>query len=71
MIKIDFEYTTPYGIFRDAIHLEDNHGLSDEQIEAMKQERLNAWISIIENPPQEEPEVDYVEIDGVRYQKVG
>lgn len=71
MIKIDFEYTTPHGIFRDAIHLDDNHGLSDPQIEAMKQERLNAWVSIIENPPQEEPEVDYVEIDGVRYQKVG
>lgn len=52
MIKIDFEYTTPYGIFRDALHLEDNHGLSSEQIEAMKQERLKAWIDFIENPPE-------------------
>lgn len=71
MIRIVFEYTTQYGIFRDALHLEENHGLSDEQIEAMKQERLNNWLSLIENPPQEEAEVDYVEIDGVRYQKVG
>lgn len=69
-MKLDFEYTTPYGVYRDAIYLDDNHGLSDEQIEAIKQERLNSWLSVIENPPQE-PEVDYVEIDGVRYQKVG
>jgi hypothetical protein len=68
-MKIDFEYSTPYGVYRDALYLDDGHGLSDEQIEAMKQERLNNWIAVIENPPVEEV-VDYVEIDGVRYQKV-
>jgi hypothetical protein len=69
-MKIDFEFNTSYGVYRDALHLDDNHNLSDEQIEAIKQERLANWISVIENPPQEEPEVEYVEIDGVRYQKV-
>jgi hypothetical protein len=66
-MKIDFEYSTPHGIFRDALYVEE--GLSDEQIEAIKQERLNNWIAVIENPPVEEV-MDYVEIDGVRYQKV-
>jgi hypothetical protein len=66
-MKIEFEYSTPHGIFRDALYVEE--GLSDEQIEAMKLERLNNWIAVIENPPVEEL-LDYVEIDGVRYQKV-
>ena len=56
-MKIDFEYTTKYGVFRDALHLLDDHGLSDQQIEDMKQERLNNWLNVIENPPvvEEEP----------------
>ena len=66
-MKIEFEYSTPHGIFRDALYVEDN--VSEQDIEAMKQERLNNWLAIIENPPVEEV-VDYVEIDGVRYQKV-
>jgi hypothetical protein len=66
-MKIEFEYSTPHGIFRDALYVEDT--VSDDQIEAMKQKRLNNWLAIIENPPVEEI-VDYIEIDGVRYQKV-
>lgn len=53
-MKIDFEFTTKYGVFRDALHLPDDHGLSDQQLEDIKQERLNNWIAIIEAPPQEE-----------------
>ena len=37
MIKIDFEING----FRDALHLDDNHGLSDAEIEAMKQARYD------------------------------
>jgi hypothetical protein len=51
MIKIDFEFDSSYGVFRDALHLPDDHGLSDEQIEAMKQQRLNNWIAVITAPP--------------------
>lgn len=67
MIKIEFEYSTPHGIFRDALYVEDT--VSEQEIEAMKQERLNSWIAIIENPPVEEVQ-DFIEIDGVRYAKV-
>jgi hypothetical protein len=67
-IKIDFEFTTPYGKFRDALHLPDNHGLSQEQIAAMQQERLANWLFAVENPPEPEPET--VEIGDVTYEKV-
>lgn len=53
-MKIDFEFTTKYGVFRDALHLPDDHGLNDQQLEDMKQERLNNWLSILDAPAQEE-----------------
>jgi len=51
MIKIDFEIPNEkYGAYRDALHLAEDHGLSEAQIEAMKQERYNNWLNIVENP---------------------
>lgn len=50
-MKIDFEFQTPYGLFRDALHLPDDHGLSDAELEAMKQARVDAWVAIV--TPQE------------------
>ena len=55
MIKIDFEFESKYGVFRDALHLPDDHGMTDEQIAAMKQQRFDNWIAIIEAPPVEAP----------------
>jgi hypothetical protein len=66
MIKIDFEFTTQYGKFRDALHLSDDHAYTEEQITAMKQERLDNWVYAVENPP----EPNTVEIDGVTYEKI-
>jgi hypothetical protein len=56
MIKIDFEFDSPYGVFRDALHLQDGHGLSDEEIQAIKQQRFDNWIAIVTAPPVEEPQ---------------
>ena len=50
-IKIDFEFDTEYGIYRDALHLEDDHTYLEEEITAMKQERLDNWIAFITAPP--------------------
>lgn len=55
MIKIDFAFETEYGRFADALHLPDDHGLSDEQIEALKAERRDNWIAIVTAPPMELP----------------
>ena len=68
-MKIDFEYDTPHGVFRDALHLPDDHGFSDSEIEAMKEQRRDNWIAVVTAPPVEEPAPEYVEIDGVRYVK--
>lgn len=51
MIKIDFSFSSQHGTFSDALILEDGHGLSDEQIEAMKQQRLDNWIAMVTAPP--------------------
>ncbi len=68
MDSIVFEFTTPHGVFRDALHLPADHGLSEEEINMMKQERLNNWLAIVEAPPPLPSNT--VEIDGVTYEKI-
>jgi hypothetical protein len=51
MIKIEFEFDTKYGTYRDALYLPEDHGMTGEQINAMKQERVDNWMNIVENPP--------------------
>jgi len=80
MVKIDFEFDTPHGVFRDALHLPDDHAFTEGEIQAMKQQRVDNWIAIVTAPPAgpveepapvvEEPAPEYVEIDGVRYVRV-
>jgi hypothetical protein len=53
-IKIDFKFDTVYGVFCDALHLPADHSYTDDQIAAMKQERLDNWLFAIENPPEPE-----------------
>lgn len=57
MVKIDFEFDSQYGVFRDALHLPDGHGMTDDQIQAMKQQRFDNWLAIVNPPPTEEPPV--------------
>ncbi len=53
-MKIDFEFTTPHGVFRDALHLPDDHTFTDDEIQAMKQQRVDNWIAVVTAPPAEE-----------------
>ena len=53
MIKIDFTFDTEYGVFSDAISLPDDHTFTDDEIKAMKQERVDNWIAIITAPSEE------------------
>jgi hypothetical protein len=53
-MKIDFEFDTPHGLFRDALHLPDDHAFTDEDIQAMKQQRVDNWIAVVTAPPAEE-----------------
>ena len=52
MIKIDFEINRDGNTFRDAIVLEDNHNLTEEQIEEIKEKRFQDYLISIQ--PQEE-----------------
>lgn len=61
MVKIDFEFESKYGVFRDALHLPDDHGMTEEQVAAMKQQRFDNWIAVIEAPPVEVSVEDLVE----------
>lgn len=53
-MKIDFEFTTPHGLFRDALHLPNDHAFTDDEIQAMKQQRVDNWIAVVTAPPAEE-----------------
>jgi hypothetical protein len=53
-MKIDFGFNTQYGVFRDALHLPDDQTLTDAEIEAMKQQRLDNWLAIV--TPAEVPQ---------------
>lgn len=52
MIKIDFEINRDGNTFRDAIVLEDNHNLTEQQIEEIKEKRFQDYLIAIQ--PQEE-----------------
>jgi adenine/guanine phosphoribosyltransferase-like PRPP-binding protein len=53
MISIDFEISKDGYTFKDAIVLPEDHGLTDDQIEAMKQKRFDDWYKIITAPEDE------------------
>lgn len=52
-VQIRFEFTTRHGVFRDALYLPADHGLTDGQIAEMQRERLNNWLAAVEWVPQE------------------
>jgi hypothetical protein len=54
-MKIDFEFQTPHGKFADALHLPDDHTFTDDEIQAMKQQRVDNWIAVVTAPPVETP----------------
>ena len=69
MVKIDFSFDTPHGKFADALHLPDDHGFSEAEIQAMKERRRDNWIAVVTAPPAPEPETTK-EVAGEVYQKL-
>lgn len=60
MIKIDFEITDGTYVYRDALYLPEDHVLTNEEIEAIKQARFNRWIAAITAPVEDSPAVEEV-----------
>jgi hypothetical protein len=63
MVRIEFEKMYGELVFRDAITLPDDHTLTDDEIEAMKQERFDNWVAIITAPPPEVVPEDIVDVE--------
>jgi hypothetical protein len=63
MVRIEFEKMYGELVFRDAITLPDDHTLTDDEIEAMKQERFDNWVAIITAPPPEPVPEDIVDVE--------
>jgi hypothetical protein len=63
MIRIEFEKMYGEIVFRDAITLPDDHTLTDDEIEAMKQERFDNWVAVITAPPTEVVPEDIVDVE--------
>lgn len=51
MVKIDFEFETECGLFRDALYLPEDHGLTNDEIEQLKLLRRDKWIALVTAPP--------------------
>ena len=62
MIKIDFEINRDGNTFRDAIVLENNHNLTDEQIEEIKEKRFQDYLIAIQPQEEEQEESNEGEI---------
>lgn len=52
-MQIRFTFDTPFGQFSDALYLDEDHTFTEAEIEAMKQERLTNWLSIVNPQPTE------------------
>lgn len=50
---IPFEVTQNGYTLRDALHLPDDHTLTDAEIEQMKQTRFDNWYAILTDVPPE------------------
>jgi hypothetical protein len=57
-VQIIFEKETQHGIYRDALYFPEDQVPSDEEIERLKQGRVDNWIAVIMAPAVEEPPQD-------------
>ena len=63
MNSINFSFETEFGVFSDAIVLSDEEmaTITQEQVDAIKQTRLDNWLAIVNSPAVEEAPTDVVE----------
>lgn len=62
MIKIDFEFDSPHGVFRDALHLPEDHTFTDDEIQTMKQQRYDNWWAVVNAPPADVVDVEVTDV---------
>ena len=52
-MQIIYEHTHNGIMFRDALYLPDDHIYTNAEIDAIKQERISNWVSLITFAPSE------------------
>lgn len=52
---LQFSYETKYGTFSDALVLPDNHTYTNDDLEKMKLQRRDNWISYIDSTQVQTP----------------
>lgn len=50
---IALEFPTPHGVYRDAIHLPDDHTFTESEIQLMKEKRVDDWLAVVNAVPEE------------------
>jgi len=58
-MQINFQFETVHGKYCDTLHLPDDHAFTDEEIQTMKQQRLDNWLVFMSMPPQEPNVIDF------------
>jgi hypothetical protein len=77
MIQIDFEVQTQYGMYRDCIQYPDDYQFTNEEVEAEKQRRADAWVQLITTLSSKEQIIreqdllsDSIIVNGYEYKKL-
>lgn len=52
-MQIRFSFQTKYGMFNDALNLPDDHTFTEEELNQMKEQRRDNWITHIETASSE------------------
>lgn len=65
-IRVPFQVETQYGMYCDVLHFPEDQVPPDDEIERLKQERVDNWIIFVTTPPAEviDPPVEEVPQDG-------
>ena len=53
MVQVKVKVQTDKGVYSDALYFPEGEVPADKDIEILAQERADAWIDHIENPPEE------------------
>lgn len=62
-IRVPFQVETQYGMYCDALHFPEDQVPPDDEIERLKQERVDNWIVFITTPPVMAPDPPVEVID--------
>lgn len=73
-VQFIIEADTPHGSFRDALYIpvDERDSLSDEDIQALAQDRVNSYVEALNNPvpdPDPTPEMIQNDIDALQVQQ--